>query len=229
MAPCPVFPEAAQWAKSHKIPIGMHATFTAEWDFLRWKPLTGMKSMVLPDGTLHPTVEEAWKNADIQEAEKEFEAQWKAIESYGLKITYISEHMSFDSNGKMANLFIQKVKEKKVPYLSYTLDLKKHPISHTAFDTSFFTGYSTDLKTMKEKLKGWIESMKPGYHLWNCHCAVDHPSLDQLCKPGHVGFHWARTYRMIDQSLILDPEVRGWIEKRGIQRIPVSQCPVVGS
>src|SRR6185369_9237344 len=93
MAPCPAFPEAVKLAKVHRIPVGMHATFTAEWDTLRWKPLTSLKSMVLPDGTFATTVAEAWKNADDAEAEGEFEAQWDRITSEGLKVTHICEHM----------------------------------------------------------------------------------------------------------------------------------------
>ena len=227
MAPCPAFLDAAQWAKSKNIEVGIHATYTAEWDFLRWKPYTSLKSMAQSDGTFHTTVEKAWEKADGGEAEAEFEAQLKAIESYGLKVTYICEHMGCDRNGKMAALFQKKTQEKKAPYINYTVDLNRYPMPHYQFASMFMTsGTSTDLKTTRGMLKEWIESLKPGHHLWTVHAAVDHPSLDQLCKPGHVGFHWARTYRMIDQAILLDPEVRGWIEKRGIERVPLSRCPV---
>lgn len=227
MAPCPAFPEAAQMAKSLKLPVGMHATFTAEWDSLRWKPLTSLKSMVQADGTFHTTVEEAWKKADDGEAEREFEAQWDRITGAGLKVTHICEHMGAER--QLAALFARKCREKKVPYRNFSLDGDKHAIPHYRYDSVFASsGQSADRKVTRAKLKDWLESIGPGFHLWATHCAIDHPSLDALCRPSHVGFHWARTYRAIDQSLVLDPEVRDWIMGRGIQRISISECPVVG-
>src|SRR6185295_13060331 len=144
-----------------------------------------------------------------------------------LKITHICEHMGAEA--QLASLFIRKCQEKKVPYRNFSLNGDKLEIPRYQYNSVFASsGHSTDLKTTREALKKWLHSIGPGYHLWATHSAVDHPSLEKLCAPNHVGFHWARTYRVIDQSLLLDPEVRDWIEKRGIQRVSISQCPVVG-
>lgn len=227
MAPCPAFPEAARLAKTLGIPVGMHATFTAEWDTLRWGPLTEPKSMVRPDGTFHTTVADAWKRADDREAEAEFEAQWSRITGSGLKVTHVCEHMGAER--QLAGLFRAQCTEKKVPYRNFSLDGAKWGIPRYQYDSVFVSsGRSTDRAVTKAKLKEWLHSIGPGHHLWGTHCAIDDPSLDKLCSSSHVGYHWARTYRAIDQSLVLDPEVRGWIESRGIQRIPLTQCPVVG-
>jgi predicted glycoside hydrolase/deacetylase ChbG (UPF0249 family) len=227
MAPCPAFPQAAKIAKDLRIPVGMHATYTAEWDTLRWGPLTELKSMVQPDGTFHTTVADAWKQADDKETEAEFEAQWWRITQAGLKVTHICEHMGAER--QLAALFGKKCREKKVPYRNFSLNGDQLGIPRYRYDSVFASsGQSTDLSVTKSKLKQWLHSIGPGYHLWATHCAIDDPSLDKLCSPAHVGFHWARTYRAIDQSLVLDPEVRGWIEARGIERISIAQCPVVG-
>jgi predicted glycoside hydrolase/deacetylase ChbG (UPF0249 family) len=230
MAPCPGFAEAAQWAKDHKIRVGIHVTFTASWDYFRYKPLTPLRSMVQPDGTFRMTVDKAWERPDMKEAEAEFEAQWRAIEAFGLNITYICEHMGSDKQtGRMAELFDRKAREKRTPYLPYSIDVKKFKLPHYAFNSIFWTsGQSMDLSETKGKLKDWLHSLKPGHHLWACHAAVDDPAMDKMCEPNNPSFHWARTYRKIDQALLLDPEVRSWIEKRGIQRVPISSCPVAG-
>jgi len=204
----------------------MHATFTAEWDTLRWGPLTGTKSLVRPDGTFYTTVEDAWKTADDGEAEAEFEAQWNRIISEGLKITHVCEHMG--AQDQLAQLFAVKCREKKVPYRNFSLNGDEHKIPHYKYDSVFISsGQSTDLETTKFKLKGWLRSIGHGTHLWGTHCAMDHPSLEKLCLPSHVGYHWARTYRAIDQALVMDPEVREWIENRQIRRISISECPIV--
>jgi len=228
MVPCPAFPEAVRLAKKHKIPVGLHATFTAEWDYLRWKPLTPLKSMVQKDGTFRTTVEAAWEKADLGEAEAELEAQWKRMESAGLPVTHVCEHMGPDPWGRVAGLFSFVLRKKKIPSRNRK-NAEKYNFPYTAWDSNLMTSsLSTDLKPVKKKLKAWIQSLQPGYHLWQCHSAVDDGSLEKLCKPGHVGFHWARTYRVIDQSLVMDREVREWIEKRGIQRVPISRFPVGG-
>src|SRR5215470_15234762 len=51
MAPCPWFEEAAKIAKEVGIPIGAHPTLTCEWDYFRWRPLTGGPSLAGADRT----------------------------------------------------------------------------------------------------------------------------------------------------------------------------------
>ena len=110
MAPCPSFRHAVQCAKASQIPVGIHVTFTSEWDNLRWGPISNMKSMVLSDGTFHRSVSEAWKVVWENEVEIEFEAQWDHITSTGLKITHICEHMGGDK--ALAELFRKKMPRK---------------------------------------------------------------------------------------------------------------------
>jgi len=227
MAPCPAFPEAARWAAGRELPVGIHVTFTSEWDHLRWKPLTDLKSMRQSDGTCHVTVEEAWEKSIPSEADSEFEAQWGAIESRGLKITFIGEHMGNDSGGKLAGLLKRVVPKKKTPYVNTFLNVAGLQIPHYRFNSYLSTsGTSTDLRTTKDKLKSWIQSLAPGHHLWTVHCAMDRPGLAQICSLDHPSVHWARAYRAIDQTLVLDPEVRDWIQKCGIALAPTSQCPI---
>lgn len=227
MAPCPFFNEAAQLARELRIPVGMHATFTAEWDKLRWGPLTSLKSMVRPDGTLHDTVAEAWKKADVAEAEAEFEAQWKLIESKGLRINHACEHMGAEE--KFAGIFSRKLKQKKVPYRDFTLDGKKWDIPHFQWGSVFVSSMiGEELAPRKEALVAWLRSIGPGHHIWALHSAVDKPSLAEIASPDHPVAKWTRLYRVLDQALVMDPEVRDLLEERGIQRVSMSECPVVG-
>ena len=56
MVPCPWFWEAADLAKEHRIPLGIHSTLTCEWDGLRWAPITGGPTLRGDDGTCVRTV-----------------------------------------------------------------------------------------------------------------------------------------------------------------------------
>ncbi len=227
MAPCRGFDEAVKLAKTHKIPVGIHNTFTAEWDHLRWTPLTPLRSMMDWDGTFHRTVAAAWAKADMVEAEKEFRAQWAKIESAGLKITHSCEHMGADQ--KLASLFSRILREKKVPYRNFSLKGEDYDIPRFQWTSVFASSdVGLDIATRKSALKEWIENIGPGHHIWAAHCAVDDPSLEAMVAPLSPIVNWTRLYRVLDQALILDPEVRGWIEKRNIQLTPMSACPTVG-
>jgi predicted glycoside hydrolase/deacetylase ChbG (UPF0249 family) len=227
MAPCPAFTEASQLARAHQIPVGIHATFTAEWDHLRWKPLTPLRSMIEPDGTFRRTVSEAWRDADLGEAATELDAQWDRIASAGLAITHLSEHMGGDA--KLAGLLKRKAVDEKVAYRNFTLDGAQHDLPRYDLASVLSTGQiSSEVRVVRKKLEDWIESLGPGHHMWVTHCAVDHPSLAAICEPTHHSVEWARTYRMIDQALVLDADIKARIERRGIKPVPLSQCPRLG-
>lgn len=227
MAPCPSFAEATQLAKTHQIPVGIHATFTAEWDHLRWKPLTALRSMIEEDGTFRRTVSAAWQDADLGEAAAELDAQWARIEDAGLTISHVSEHMGGDA--KLAGLLKRKVLEKKVAYRNFTIDGAQHDLPRYDLASVLSTGQiSTELPVVRKKLEDWIDGLGPGHHMWVAHCAVDHPSLAAICEPTHHAVAWARTYRMIDQALVLDADIKARLADRGVKTASLAQCPRVG-
>src|SRR5690242_18659714 len=67
MVACPWFGEAARLAKEHSIPVGVHLMTTAEWEFFRWGPLTGGRTLVGADGRFPKTIEAVQKDADPSE------------------------------------------------------------------------------------------------------------------------------------------------------------------
>src|SRR2546423_7909251 len=96
MVACPWFAEAADMARSHGIPVGVHLTLTCEWDYLRWSPLTAGRSLCGDDRTFVRTVAEA-QAADTGEATAELEAQVERFMGAGLKPSYFDIHMGFAS------------------------------------------------------------------------------------------------------------------------------------
>jgi predicted glycoside hydrolase/deacetylase ChbG (UPF0249 family) len=227
MAPCPAFSDARWLAKTHRIPVGIHATFTAEWDHLRWKPLTPLRSMIEADGTFRRTVVDAWKDADLAEAAAELDAQWDRIEAAGLEVSHVSEHMG--GNEKLAAIMKKKILQKKVAYRHFLLNGAEHDLPRYDLKSVLATSQiSSALMVVRTQLETWIDSLGPGHHMWIAHCAVDHPSLAAMCEPTHPAVEWARTYRVIDQALVLDREVRARIEARGVQLVSLAQCPTLG-
>jgi predicted glycoside hydrolase/deacetylase ChbG (UPF0249 family) len=97
MYPCPWVVEMAQYAKKHPdADIGLHSTFTAEWDIYRWGPIAGKKAvpgLVDEEGCLWHGEDEAAKNATPDEVETELRAQLDRATTMDLKPTHIDTHM----------------------------------------------------------------------------------------------------------------------------------------
>ena len=225
MAPTPSIREAMALTKSVGIPAGLHATFTCDWDLYSWKPLTAAKSFVTPAGRLKESFEEAWKDADEEEAFAELNAQFQLIQAEGIAMTHVGHHMWFDKGGKFNRVMNKLVAQEGLPY-------KGAPKTGTVFalhytwQSEFCLCGPTTLPPAKDLLKQWIAGLTPGYHIWVTHPGMDHASLDQLCTVNSPARNWARTFRVIDLTLLLDPEIAEYIQTHGIQIVPMRDCPV---
>ena len=64
-----------------------------------------------------------------------------------------------------------------------------------------------------------IAGLTPGVHLLVTHCALAEPELGALHSPGSDTYRWAEEYRLSDQAIVTDPEIRKAIEERGIELV----------
>lgn len=74
--------------------IGVHLTLNAEFDCLRWGPLTSAPSLLDGDGGFPRTVADLWDHADLDEARRECRAQVERAILWGFDITHLSTHLS---------------------------------------------------------------------------------------------------------------------------------------
>lgn len=94
MTPAPAFAEAAAWCRKHpEAPIGLHLTFTSEFEALRWPSLTGHPSLHDETGNLHRTVKDFELSADATAVKNEMIAQFEAAKQAGLQVTHADNHM----------------------------------------------------------------------------------------------------------------------------------------
>jgi hypothetical protein len=97
LVPCPWFPEAARWAKSHPdADLGIHLALTSEWTTLRWGPVSPQpkgSSLLDADGYLPLTSEYVASHAKISDVETETHAQVDKAKAAGVTLTHLDAHM----------------------------------------------------------------------------------------------------------------------------------------
>lgn len=208
MVPCPWFDEAAALAKQHAIPVAMHSTLTAEWDHLRWRPLTQGKSLREQDGTFHRSIAAAREHSTIDEAIEELEAQFERFVQTGLDPIHIDCHMGIVHREAYAHVcrthskrFLHGVIEEGIKWDSRA-GLSERPTE-------------TKLAWLVE----YLEGLAPGRHVLVAHVAVDDPELDAMARPEAHNYHWTRPYRISDLDAITSPLAREVVERRGIKLV----------
>ncbi|MFF2479504.1 polysaccharide deacetylase family protein [Paenibacillus sp. NPDC058071] len=97
MMPCRSAKEAALWsARNPQYDIGIHLTFTSEWNSYRWGPLSkseASRSLVTSEGWFPKDCKTFELQADSAEVRAEMIAQIETALSYGMQPTHADNHM----------------------------------------------------------------------------------------------------------------------------------------
>ncbi|TCC31334.1 ChbG/HpnK family deacetylase [Kribbella sindirgiensis] len=205
MAACPWFTEAAALAREFAIPVGVHQTLTCEWDFLRWRPLTDGPSLVGEDGTFRRTVEEAAAGVTHADAVRELSAQAAKFAAEGLTLEYLDFHMG----SSVPSAYDEVSAALGKPFI-YGPDVAKRFASIEVLS-------DRDADDKKPWLLDYLDKLTPGVHLLVTHCAAAEPELAALHRPGTYTYRWAEEYRLSDQAMVTDPEIRQAIEDHNIE------------
>jgi predicted glycoside hydrolase/deacetylase ChbG (UPF0249 family) len=95
MVPCPWFPHMAELARANpQLDIGVHLTLTAEFDRMRWRPITGVadNGMCDAEGYFPRRVADT-RLADPAAVERELRAQVDGALEAGVDVTHLDAHM----------------------------------------------------------------------------------------------------------------------------------------
>jgi hypothetical protein len=207
MAACPWFTEAAALARESGLPLGVHQTLTCEWDYLRWRPLTDGPSLVGDDGTFFRTVAEARASVTHADAVRELSAQVAKFGSEGLPVHYLDVHMGESAPEAYAEISAAVGK----PYIYGPVESQRFASIEILSDR--------ETAAKKPWVLGHIAGLTAGVHLLVTHCAAAEPELAALHAPGTETYRWAEEYRLSDQDIVTDPEIRKAIEERGIELV----------
>jgi predicted glycoside hydrolase/deacetylase ChbG (UPF0249 family) len=205
MAPCPWFGGAVGIARDLRIPLGAHQTLTCEWDYFRWRPITGRQSLTGPDGTFHRTVELAQQHVQFDDAVEELLGQVGLFRSAGLSLDYLDCHMGSTLPAAYAEVSAQT----SVPYL-YSDVISGRLASYSELSPR-------DGSMKKAWLASYLRGLGPGVHLLVSHPAVLSSELESLTGPDSVPYRWAAEYRLSDLEVLTDPDIGALIDELGVR------------
>lgn len=118
MVPCPWFPAAAGLQK--RLPeadLGAHLVLTSEWQYYRWRPLTGGKSLLDAEGFFPRSDAEIQEAGDPEEVTAELEGQIRRGLEFGLDLTHADMHMGAIASPKFIPGYIQLISKYRLPPL----------------------------------------------------------------------------------------------------------------
>jgi predicted glycoside hydrolase/deacetylase ChbG (UPF0249 family) len=227
MTPCDGFEDAVKLAKQHGLPVGLHSTFSCDFDRFRWGPVTDMKTLVDGSGYFVRDTDR-WDGADVDEARREQDAQFKMLADTGLPVTHISEHMGVDDGGKFFTIQSELADRTGIPHRLVCNPLFKDRaiLQYTFDDHVRVSSVGPDFETRKGRLREKLFALKPGgTYIWIVHPAADLDVLDTFQTPDTDMCVWARRNRVLDLKLLLDAEVKEWMEQLDVELTPVSDVP----
>ena len=131
MVPCPWFNEISVWANQHpEVDLGLHLTLTAEWDLLKWGPVTAneqVPGLVNDKGYFYGSVLDVIAHASVAEVEKEIRAQIERALAFGLQPTHLDSHMGSLFNEKFFQVYLKMGQEYNIPVMINSDFMKNFP------------------------------------------------------------------------------------------------------
>ena len=219
MVPCAWFPEAVRMLNENPgLDVGVHLTFTSEWENVKWRPLTHAPSITNEDGFFFPMIwpndrfpeKRTLKGSDwkLEEIEAEMRAQIELATKHISQVSHLSCHMGCSGwDEQVAGVFSKLAQE-------YNLDISPGEIGVERFPGRI-TGETSGERI--DTFIGGLRKLKAG----NTYMFVEHPALAgaEMEAVGHEGYYTVNADRQMVTELFTSEKVIKEIEKLGIQLI----------
>ncbi len=228
MVPCPWFPEAADYAKSHpEGDFGLHLTLTSERVYYRWGPVAGpekVPSLVDGNGYFHHDWDQH-PRIDPRDVETELRAQIERALAMGVRPTHFDSHQyRLIENGKeIFQVFVRLGHEYKVPvfvtrdwfaehsYLEASLGPGDLVIDHTVT-------ISPDVPAEKwpDFYRDALKNLQPGVTEFVIHVGLNDEELRAATRERTT---WGAAWRQRDFDFFMSREFRELLEQQHVKLI----------
>ena len=228
MVPCPWFPEAADYAKSHpEADFGLHLTLTSERVYYRWGPVAGqdkVPSLVDSNGYFHHDWDQH-PRIDPRDVEMELRAQIERALAMGVRPTHFDSHQyRLIENGKeIFQVFVRLGREYNVPvfvardwfaehpYLEARLGPRDIVLDHTVT-------ISPDVPAEKwaDFYSDALKDLQPGVTEFVIHVGLADEELRAATRERAT---WGAAWRQRDFDFFMSKEFRALLEQQQVKLI----------
>jgi len=238
MVPCPWFLQAATFFRGNpQVDVGIHLTFTSEWETYRWGPISTAdpsSGMMDSDGCFYRTAQEAKKHGDADAVTRELRAQVERAVAMGIIPTHIDTHMRTVEHPKFLSGYLQLAIDYALPimmmhkdeqgWLEFGMDAEMAklaafavaqaeergiPLVDHAGGMGFHQGTSVNERIAYAK--NAIDTLQPGITHFYLHPSKDTPELRAITPD------WP--YRVADYLVFKSEELRDYIRQSNVQVI----------
>ena len=223
MVVTPWFPEAVRMLRENPgIDVGLHLTFTSEWDNVKWRPLTHCPSLTDKNGYFLPMMtpnpaypglaitENKW---DLAEVEREARAQIELALRNIPWISHVSGHMGATGFAPEVVALMKRLAEE------YNLPMIDRVGAMEEYDFSY-RGYDGPSRTPAEKEASFLR-MLDKLESGERYMFIDHPALDndEMRTVGHIGYEHVAADRQGVTDLLTSDRVKQALREKGIKLI----------
>ncbi len=217
------FPEAARLLRENpQVDVGLHLTFTSEWDNIKWRPLTHCPSLCDENGYFlpmmspnpaYPGLSIMENDIDMKEVEQEARAQIEMALRHIPQISHVTGHMGACRFSPEAAELMQKLSEE------YNLPMMDAPGAQEkyGFEGTWYAGPKTTSAEKEASFIAMLEKLEPG----RTYMFIDHPALDneEMQTVSHIGYENVAIDRQGVTDIFTSEKVKQVIAERGISLI----------
>jgi predicted glycoside hydrolase/deacetylase ChbG (UPF0249 family) len=227
MAPCPWFPEIAEYSKSHpQADFGLHLTHTSEWKGYRWGPVASksqVPGLIDPQAYLWPDIASMYIHATPAQAEIEARAQIQKALAAGIDVTHLDSHMgALQYDLRYHEVYRKLAKEFNLPLRMGSQDLLEaagagHLRSQLDADGIIYPdrlihGGKNQGEPIADYWKRMLKTLQPGVTELYIHAALAGEEIKAIMES------WQD--RAMEHHLFTrDPEIRSILNTQNIRRI----------
>jgi chitin disaccharide deacetylase len=214
LVPCPWFPEAAQFARSHpELDLGIHVALNSEWTTVRWRPVSPQaagSSLLDKDGYLPLEETEVQQRAKPQDAEVEARAQIEKARAAGIRITHLDAHMkAITLTPDLLSIYFRLGEAYRVPELLVGHQgVGKLPDSASLVDGEVQMEPGIPLNQWLAWYKKQLSALPAGVYQLTVHLGIDDDEL-RAATADHPD--WGAVWRQHDYDMVKSPEFRQFL------------------
>ncbi|HKF26283.1 MAG TPA: polysaccharide deacetylase family protein [Candidatus Acidoferrum sp.] len=228
MVPCPWFPEAADYAKSHPdVDFGLHLTVTSERVYYRWSPVAGparVPSLADSNGYFHHDWDQH-PRIDPRDVETELRAQIDRALAMGVRPTHFDSHQYrlIENGQEIFRVFARLGREYGVPVFVARDWFAEHPYLETSLgpqdlviDHTVTIGPGVAAEKWGDFYRQALKNLQPGVTEFVIHVGFDDEELQAATRERAT---WGAAWRQRDFDFFMSKEFRDLLDQQHVKLV----------